>query len=137
MRSDRIEEADLRQGGSSQPAGTRITVAARLDRLPKSRYIRKLIVLLSLGACFEFYDLFFSAYIAPAFYSGGIFTATTKGFLGFDGFASFVAALFAGLFVGTLVFSPVSDRFGRRSIFTFSLLWYSRSEERRVGKECR
>jgi putative MFS transporter len=102
-----------------------MTVAARLDRLPKSRYIRKLIVLLSLGACFEFYDLFFSAYIAPAFYSSGIFTPTTRGFLGIEGFASFVAALFAGLFVGTLVFSPVADRFGRRAIFSFSLLWYS------------
>ncbi|PYU27071.1 MAG: MFS transporter [Acidobacteria bacterium] len=125
MRSDRTEGLEPQQEAISQGAGTRITVAARLDRLPRSRYIRKLIVLLSLGACFEFYDLFFSAYIAPAFYSTGIFTPTTKGFFGIEGFASFVAALFAGLFVGTLVFSPVSDRFGRRAIFSFSLLWYS------------
>ena len=41
------------------------------------------------------------------------------------GFASFVAAGFAGMFIGTLAFSWVSDRFGRRSIFTFALLWYS------------
>src|SRR4029077_12818780 len=125
MRSHRTEGVDLQQGAPSQPVGTRITVAARLDRLPKSRYIRKLIVLLSLGACFEFYDLFFSAYIAPALYAAGIFTPTTKGFLRISGFASFVAALFAGLFVGTLCFSSVADRFGRRSIFSFSLLWYS------------
>jgi putative MFS transporter len=125
MRAHRTEGPGLQQEAPSQIAGTRISVAARLDRLPKSRYIRKLIILLSLGACFEFYDLFFSAYIAPAFYSSGIFTPTTKGFLGIDGFASFVAALFAGLFVGTLVFSPVADRFGRRAIFSFSLLWYS------------
>jgi putative MFS transporter len=124
MRSHHTEGVDLHQEVPSA-AARRVTVAARLDRLPRSRYIRKLIVLLSLGACFEFYDLFFSAYIAPAFYSTGIFTPTTKGFLGIDGFASFVAALFAGLFVGTLVFSPVSDRFGRRAIFSFSLLWYS------------
>ena len=108
------------------PAATNlITVAARLDRLPPSRYLRKLILLLSLGACFEFYDLFFSAYIAPALYASGIFTPTTRGFLGIAGFASFVAALFGGLFVGTLFFSSVADRFGRRSIFSFSLLWYS------------
>jgi putative MFS transporter len=125
MGAHRSEGPGLQQEAPSQAAGTRISVAARLDRLPKSRYIRKLIILLSLGACFEFYDLFFSAYIAPAFYSTGIFTPTTKGFLGIDGFASFVAALFAGLFVGTLVFSPVADRFGRRAIFSFSLLWYS------------
>lgn len=125
MCSYRMEGRGLQQETPSPAAGNRFTVGARLDRLPKSRYIRKLIVLLSLGACFEFYDLFFSAYIAPAFYSTGIFTPTTEGFLGIEGFASFVAALFAGLFVGTLFFSPVSDRFGRRSIFSFSLLWYS------------
>ena len=101
------------------------TIAARLDRLPKSRYIRRLIVLISLGGCFELYDLFFTAYIALGLFKSGIFTPTTKALFGLEGFASFVAALFAGLFVGTIVFSRMSDRFGRRSIFTFSLLWYS------------
>jgi len=107
------------------PAPTAVTVAARLDRLPDSRYLRRLIILLSLGGCFEFYDLFFSAYIAPALYRSGIFTPTTTGFLDVHGFASFIASLFAGLFVGTLFFGRISDRFGRRTIFSFSLLWYS------------
>lgn len=125
MRAHRTEPVSTQQGAAFGGSDSRVTVAARLDRLPKSRYIRRLIILLSLGACFEFYDLFFSAYIAPAFYSSGIFSPTTKGFLGFQGFASFVAALFAGLFVGTLAFSPIADRFGRRAIFSFSLVWYS------------
>jgi putative MFS transporter len=102
----------------------RTTVAVRLDRLPDSRYIRRLVILLSLGGCFEFYDLFFTAYIAPALYQSHIFTPTTKDFFGV-GFASFIASLFAGLFVGTLLFSRMADRFGRRAIFSFSLLWYS------------
>src|ERR1700688_2005245 len=76
MGAHRSEGLGLQQEAPSAAAGTRITVAPRLDRLPKSRYIRKLILLLSLGACFEFYDLFFSAYIAPAFYTSGIFTPT-------------------------------------------------------------
>ena len=109
-----------RSRAAKMPAAPSVTAAVRLDRLPKSRYIRKLIVLLSLGAAFEFYDLFFTAYIAPALYSSGIFTPTTKGFLGIDGFASLVASLFAGLFIGTLFFSRISDRFGRRSMFSFS-----------------
>jgi putative MFS transporter len=29
------------------------------------------------------------------------------------------------MFIGTLVFSPLSDLFGRRTVFTFALLWYS------------
>ena len=126
MPSDFAVPKEPQTGPAGDPGQrARITVAARLDRLPESRYIRHLILLLSLGACFEYYDLFFAAYIAPAFYKSGIFTPTTRGFLGIEGFASFVAALFAGLFVGTLFFSRISDRFGRRAIFNFSLLWYS------------
>jgi putative MFS transporter len=37
----------------------------------------------------------------------------------------FVSVTFAGLFVGTILFAPVADRFGRRTIFTISLLWYT------------
>jgi len=104
---------------------TAYTVAARLDRLPPSRHTRNLITLLSLGGWFEFYDLFFTAYVALGLFKAGIFKPTTQGLFDLQGFASFVAALFAGLFIGTLAFSWLSDRFGRRSIFTFALLWYS------------
>jgi len=102
-----------------------VTIAARLDRLPPSRHIRRLVTLLSLGGWFEFYDLFFTAYIAIGLFRANLFTPTTQGLFDLKGFASFVAALFLGLFIGTLAFSRLSDRFGRRSIFTFALLWYS------------
>ncbi|MDE2571457.1 MAG: MFS transporter [bacterium] len=101
------------------------TIAARLDRLPPSAYIRRLVVLISLGGCFEFYDLFIIAYIALGLIKAGVFKATTSGLFDWTGYASFVAASFAGLFVGTILFAYVSDRYGRRSIFAFSLLWYS------------
>ena len=107
------------------PVAEAVTVAARLDRLPPSRYTRKLITLLSLGGWFEFYDLFFTAYVAIGLFKEGLFKPTTEGLFDLHGFASFVGALFAGMFIGTLVFSWVSDRFGRRSILAFSLLWYS------------
>lgn len=101
------------------------TVAARLDRLPASGQTTWLVTLLSLGGWFEFYDLFFTAYVAPGLFKAGLFKPTTQGLFDPQGFASFVAALFAGLFVGTLAFGGLSDRFGRRSIFAFALLWYS------------
>ena len=106
-------------------AGAAVTVAARLDRLPPSRHVRRLITLLSLGGWFEFYDLFFTAYVAVGLFTEGLFSPTTQGLFDLHGIASFVAAMFAGMFIGTLVFSRLSDRFGRRSIFTFALLWYS------------
>jgi putative MFS transporter len=113
--------------GRSGPA----EIAARLDRLPTSKVIWELVLLLSLGGVFEFYDLFFTGYLAPALIKGGFFTAeslgpfASLGLVGVAGFGTFVFATFAGLWVGTLVLGHVADRFGRRSIFTMALLWYS------------
>jgi len=100
-------------------------IAARLDRLPATRSIWKLVLLLSLGGCFEYYDLFFTAYIGPGLVRSGMFSSTSLSFFGFTGLASFVAATFAGLLIGTLLFSYTADKLGRRLIFTCSLLWYS------------
>ena len=100
-------------------------IAARLDRLPGTRRIWMMVVLLSLGGCFEYFDLFLTGSIAPGLVHAHIFTATTAGFFGNNGIASFVAAFFIGLFIGTLAFGFVADRFGRRRIFTVSLIWYS------------
>ncbi|MBW4023563.1 MAG: MFS transporter [Proteobacteria bacterium] len=104
---------------------TAAAIASRLDRLPATRRIWLLVVILSLGGCFEYYDLFLTGFIAPGLIRSHIFTATTAGFFGNNGIASFVAAFFVGLFLGTIAFGFVADRFGRRSIFTVSLIWYS------------
>src|SRR5258705_97607 len=100
-------------------------ISARLDRLPATRTIWTRVILLSLGGLFEYYDLFFTGYIAPGLVRSGILTATTRGLFGTTGIASFVAAMFSGLFIGTALFGFVADRFGRKTIFTFSLLWYT------------
>lgn len=83
------------------------------------------VALISLGGFFEFYDIFFTGYIAPGLVRSGILTPTTHGLFGTTGIASFVAAMFSGLFIGTALVSFVADRFGRRTIFTYSLLWYT------------
>jgi len=66
-----------------------------------------------------------TGYIAVGFIKAGIFSVTTSRPWDISGFASFVGAGFAGMFLGTLVFSWFSDRYGRRAMFPFSLLWYS------------
>ena len=67
-------------------------IAARLDRLPATRTIWTLVALLSLGGFFEYYDLFFTGYIAPGLVRSHILTATTRGLFGTTGIASFAAA---------------------------------------------
>jgi len=101
------------------------TISARLDRLPATRSVWKLVILLSLGFFFELYDLLFTGYVAPGLVKSGILTPTTPGLFGTTGVAGFIAALFSGLFVGTLACGWLADRFGRRTIFTYSLLWYT------------
>ena len=108
-----------------QEPATAGAIAARLDRLPATRTIWKFVVLLSLGFFFELYDLLYSGYVAPGIVKSGILTSTTAGLFGMTGVASFIASLFAGLFIGTIGCGFLADRFGRRAIFTWSLLFYT------------
>lgn len=112
----------------STPAS--VTVPARLDRLPRSWHVWRMVVLISLGGVFEFYDLFFTAYVAPGMVKSGLFTPESLGplaglhVIAVAGFGTFVFATFAGLWVGALFGSQIADRLGRRTIFTWSLIWY-------------
>ena len=106
-------------------------LAARLDRLPMTRHIWVLVTLISLGGAFEFYDLFLTAYIAPGLVKAGYFARESLGPFsvlapyGVAGVGTFVFAMFAGLFVGAIFLGHFADRYGRRTVFTFSLIWYS------------
>ncbi|RQS56451.1 MFS transporter [Burkholderia sp. Bp8986] len=100
-------------------------IAARMDCLPITRHLWMLVLLISLGGFFEVYDLIFTGYIAPGMTKSGVLQTTTHAFFGFTGIAGFIAATFAGLFVGTFGLGWLPDRYGRRSVFTVSLLWYS------------
>src|SRR6202140_4367880 len=116
QRSSLSQEAALVESG---------LIGARLDRLPATRTIWIYVLLLSLAAFFQYYDLFFTGYIAPGLVRSHILSPTTRGLFGATGIASFAASMFLGLFIGTALFSFVADFLGRRTIFTWSLLWYT------------
>src|ERR1700687_590231 len=82
-------------------AGSPGRIAARMNRLPGTASLWKLVALISLGGWFEFYDLFFTGYIAPGLEKSGILTRATQTFLGFSGIGAFIAATFAGMVIGT------------------------------------
>jgi MFS transporter, putative metabolite:H+ symporter len=106
-----------------QSGGTRAAaILARLDRLPGTRHVWVLIALLSLGGVFELYDLFMTGYVVPGLMRAGLLAGISVSI--FAGPALFVAATFTGLFIGTFVFGYAADKYGRRTIFTYSMLWY-------------
>jgi putative MFS transporter len=102
--------------------GRAVSILARLDRLPGTRHVWLLVTLLSLGGMFELYDLFMTAYVIPGLVKAGLLANVAVSI--FTGPALFVAATFSGLFIGTAAFGYVADKYGRRTIFTYSMLWY-------------
>lgn len=110
----------------SDPAQARVSkISARIDRLPSVKTLWRLIALLSIGGFFELYDLFQTAYISPGLFDAGIFKKGADGAFGVSDQAAFASSTFLGLFIGASLLSPIADRFGRRAIFTFALVWYT------------
>lgn len=99
-------------------------VAARLDRLPVSRFHARFLALLALGAWFDYYDNFVAGSLAVILPAAGVVPKPRPGEL-FSLLGLFMAALPLGMFLGTMVLGLVSDRVGRRFSFIAMLLLYS------------
>jgi putative MFS transporter len=100
-------------------------IGARLDRLSSSKVVWKLMVLLALGGLFDAYMISSGSNIAPGLFKSHMLTATTSTFFSLKGYAGFTAATFIGLLVACSGFAIIADKFGRRTIFTVGLLWFS------------
>jgi MFS transporter, putative metabolite:H+ symporter len=112
------------EGLSTRVATAAEQLTARLDRLPMTRTLWIMAILLTFGGFFDGYAIGLIGALGPGLFKAGIFTPTTVSFFGFTGFASFVAVLFAGFFIASLFVSYIADHFGRRAIFAYSLLWF-------------
>jgi putative MFS transporter len=108
----------------SHPSGPAALLVARLEQLPASRPLWTLIILLSLCGFFEIYEIALTSTLGPALVRAALFNADAKGLFGLTDQASFAAATFLGLFLGTSSVSAVADRFGRKPTLIGSLVWY-------------
>jgi MFS transporter, putative metabolite:H+ symporter len=114
-----MNEAIAMQPGESTPL-----LIARLDRLPMTRYVWQLVLALSLCGFFEVYEIALTSTLSAGLIHAGLFAADRRGMFGLGDQATFIAATFLGLFVGTSSCASIADRFGRRRSLIGSLLWY-------------
>ncbi|MEH1016250.1 MFS transporter [Micromonospora sp. CPCC 206060] len=97
------------------PTGTSpAAIAARLERLPWSRFQRGLFLVVATAWLFDSIDLAAITFLlGPISKEFGLTTAQA-GLLG--------SASFAGMFVGAVSAGALADRFGRRRVFQYSIV---------------
>lgn len=101
------------------------SILARIERLPASRALLKLVLLIAVSGWFEFYELFMPGALSLGLIHDKIYTVKATGLLDFHSFPSFLASFFAGMFLSTVLFTRLSDVQGRRVVFIWSMLLYS------------
>jgi putative MFS transporter len=92
-------------------------IAARVDRLPVSRFHRRLLLLISLPFFFDISDIFTFSYAAPALVKEWGLTISQ--------IAVLTSAGFFGMFVGATLGGMLSDRIGRKRALIFYVTAYS------------
>jgi MFS transporter, putative metabolite:H+ symporter len=92
-------------------------LAARLDRLPLSRFHRGVLIAIAFAFFFELADLNTFAYAATGLkkYAG----------MPVGTIADITSASFLGMFIGAAVGGRLADYVGRRRALIWSVLWYS------------
>lgn len=109
---------------SAKP-GSLADVTARLERLPLAWPVARIVVILSLGCFFENYFLQMTAYVAPGMVASGLYAPKASSFFDTNSVGFFILSGFAGMMLGSSLFGFFADRFGRRPIFVWAMLWYS------------
>ncbi|HVB57338.1 MAG TPA: MFS transporter [Candidatus Acidoferrales bacterium] len=96
---------------------TRITAAARLDRLPITAFHRRIMWILGIVFFFELGDINTFAFAAPAVMLSWHLSIST--------ISHIVSATFIGMFLGATTGGWFADRVGRKRALILTTLWYS------------
>lgn len=101
----------------STAGGSLAAVADRLDRLPLSRWHRRMVLLIGLGTFFTFFEVTLGSFFGVLL--GRQWSLSTVDL------SMIIASTFVGEMIGSLVLAPYADRFGRRMLFQVNLLAYA------------
>ena len=91
-----------------------VNAGARLDRLPISRFHRRVFALVGIGMFLDGFDIYLASTVIGATLKSGFATMEQS--------ALFVASTFLGMMLGSLVAGFVGDRYGRSFTYQLNLL---------------
>jgi putative MFS transporter len=93
------------------------SIAARLDRLPMTRWHWMLVAVVGLGTFFDLYEIFLGGVLGAVLTEQWQLSTNEKSLV--------IASAFSGMFFGSIALGIAADRFGRRRMFLINLGLYS------------
>jgi putative MFS transporter len=91
-------------------------IGARLDRLPLSKFHRRMLFLIGAGLFLDSFEVTLMGGVLGALVQSGMSDVATN--------AKFISATFAGLALGALFAGAIGDRFGRKVSYQFNLILF-------------
>ncbi len=91
-----------------------VNAGARLDRLPVSKFHRRVVTLIGIGMFFDGYDVYVASSVLGATLHSGFSTLAQN--------AQFVSVTFMGMMLGSFLTGFLGDRYGRRFTYQANLI---------------